>query len=228
MTNKTVVRGRRLAPWAGFTFMLTKLRRIGSRALSCCRSWLQSFRPHLLEEEDIHVTMGKLFYGSQTGTTVGVAHKIQRQLNGLVSQAKSIQHAQPHELAACDFLVLGGATYGDGELTDDWKRFWPLMDSINFAGKRVALFALGDQFGYSYTFVSAMKLLYDKVSDSGGQIIADCIPTADFEFAKSESVVDGCFIGLVIDEVNQPELTERRIKAWASIVRQQLALVCTA
>lgn len=172
--------------------------------------------------------MGKLFYGSQTGTTTGVARKIRKHLNGLISEVKSIQYAQPHELAACDFLVLGGATYGDGELTDDWKRFWPLMDSISFAGKRVALFALGDQFGYSYTFASGMKQLYDKVSDSGGQVIADCIPTADFEFTQSESLVDGYFIGLVIDEVNQPELTEKRIRAWASIVRQQLALACTA
>jgi flavodoxin I len=171
--------------------------------------------------------MGKLFYGSQTGTTTRVAKAIQKHLNGLVSDAKCIHFAQASELAACDFLILGGATYGDGELTDDWKQFWPQMDSISFAGKKVALFALGDQVGYSYTFVSAMRKLYDKVRASGAQVIADDIPTAGFEFNHSESVVDGCFVGLVIDEDNQPELTQCRIEAWANKVRQQLLVACS-
>lgn len=171
--------------------------------------------------------MGKLFYGTQTGTTVGVADEIQKHLKGLISEVKCITLATPGELAACDFLVLGGATYGDGELTDDWIAFCPHMDSINFAGKKVALFALGDQFGYSFTFVSAMKQLYDKVRARGGEIIADKIPTTDFEFDHSESIVDGYFVGLVIDDVNQPRLTERRIETWATEVRKQLSVACS-
>jgi flavodoxin len=34
---------------------------------------------------------------------------------------------------------------------------------------------------------------------------------------------DDAFLGLVLDEVNQPELTEKRIKEWVSTVRQELA-----
>lgn len=171
--------------------------------------------------------MGKLFYGTQTATTTGVAEQIQEHLKGLIAEVKCVHFADPGQLAACDFLVLGGATYDDGELTDDWKHFWPHMDSITFTDKKVPLFALGDQDGYSYTFVSAMRQFYDKVRAAGGEVIAAKIPTSGFDFHHSDSIRDGCFVGLVIDEVNQPKLTERRIKAWAVEVRRQLAAVCS-
>ncbi len=34
----------------------------------------------------------------------------------------------------------------------------------------------------------------------------------------SESIVDGHFVGLVVDEVNEPELTEQRVQVWAQEV----------
>jgi flavodoxin long chain len=162
--------------------------------------------------------MGKLFYGTQTGTTEGVADVIKKHLPNLVSEIKCIQFAKKEELEACDFLVLGGSTWGDGELTDDWLDFFPQMDLIDFTGKKVALFALGDQVGYSYNFVSAMKLLYDKVIERGGEVVATRISREGFEFDHSESIVDGHFIGLVTDEVNEPELTEQRVSVWAQAV----------
>ncbi len=92
------------------------------------------------------------------------------------------------------------------------------MDLIDFTGKKVALFSLGDQVGYSYNFVSAMKLLYDKVIERGGEVVATRITREGFEFDHSESIVDGHFIGLVTDEVNEPELTEQRVSVWAQAV----------
>ncbi len=162
--------------------------------------------------------MGKLFYGSQTGTTEGVAEVIQKNLSNLVSEIKCIQFAKKDELDACDFLVLGGSTWGDGELTDDWLDFFPQMDQINFEVKKVALFALGDQTGYSYNFVSAMRILYDKVKERGAEVVACRVSKEGFEFDHSESILDGHFVGLVVDEVNEPELTEKRVKDWAQEV----------
>lgn len=168
--------------------------------------------------------MGKLFYGTQTGTTDSIALDIQNALPDLIEQVTCIYSITPADFAATDFLVLGGSTWGDGELTDDWIDFWPHMDSIDFKGKKVALFALGDQYGYGHNFVSAMKQLYDKVIGRGGTVIANAVPADYFEFGHSESLLDNKFIGLVIDEVNQPELTKERIENWAAMVRQQLAV----
>ncbi|HEY9712667.1 MAG TPA: flavodoxin domain-containing protein, partial [Chroococcales cyanobacterium] len=123
----------------------------------------------------------------------------------------------------CDFMVLGGSTWGDGELSDDWADYLPKLDQIDFTGKKVALFALGDQVGYSYNFVSAMKILYDKVRERGGEIVASDITTEGFEYDHSEAIVDGKFVGLVVDEVNEPDLTPARIQQWANEVRLAVA-----
>ena len=166
--------------------------------------------------------MGKLFYGTMTGNTTSVAEAIQASLADVVDEARCIDKAKADDLRACDFLILGGSTWGDGELTDDWADFLPQMDNIDFSGKTVALFGLGDQVGYTYNFVSAMKTLYDKVIARGARVIAARVPTAGFDFAHSESVVDDHFIGLVIDEANEPDLTAQRIAAWSAMVRQEL------
>jgi flavodoxin I len=166
--------------------------------------------------------VGKLFYGTQTGVSEGVAMSIQAAMPDLISEVRNIYGVKPEELEACDFLVLGGSTWGDGELTDDWADYLPKLDSINFTGKKVALFALGDQHGYSYNFVSAMKILYDKVIERGGEIIAAEVSRAGFEYDHSEAVVNDYFVGLVVDEVNEPDLTEKRIESWAKQVRLAL------
>lgn len=169
--------------------------------------------------------MGKLFYGTQTGTTESVATEIHNALSDVITECKNIYGSKPAELEAADFLVLGGSTWGDGELTDDWADFLPQMDSINLKGKKVALFCLGDQIGYSYNFVSSMKILYDKVIELGAEVIATDNSTEGFEHDHSEAIVDGKFVGLVVDEVNEPELTKQRIKTWEAQVRAALGVV---
>lgn len=169
--------------------------------------------------------MGKLFYGTQTGTTEGVVNEIQRMMPDLIQECKNVYGAKAAELESTDFLVLGGSTWGDGELSDDWADFLPQLDTISLKGKKVALFCLGDQFSYSYNFVSSMKILYDKVIERGGEIIAADMSTDGFEYDHTESLVDGKFIGLVLDEVNQSELSESRIKAWEAQIRAALSVL---
>lgn len=169
--------------------------------------------------------MGKLFYGTQTGNTTGVAEQIQAALGDLLSDVVGIYTAKVDDFADCDFLVLGGSTWGDGELTDDWVDFWPQMDKINLNGVKVALFALGDQYGYGHNFVSSMRIMYDKVKSKGATVIADQISAAGFDYSHSEALVDGHFVGLVIDEMNEPEKTRERIQVWADQVKSALGLV---
>ncbi len=168
--------------------------------------------------------MGKLFYGTMTGNTAAVAEAIQAALADLIVEVRCIDRAKADDLRACDLLILDGSTWGDGELTDDWADFMPKLDQIDFHGHTVALFGVGDQVSYTYNFVSAMKLLYDKVKERGARVIADKISVDGFEFAHSESVVDGAFVGLVIDEMNEAELTQARIENWAKTVRQEAAV----
>lgn len=167
---------------------------------------------------------GKLFYGSQTGTTTEVANQIQAALADVCSESKNIYGTKADELNACDFLILGGSTWGDGELTDDWADALHILDEIDFSTKTVALFQLGDQVGYTYNFVSAMKIIYDKVIEKGGKIIGNNVSKEGFDFEHSEALVDDKFVGLVIDEVNEPEKTASRIETWAAEVRAALSV----
>lgn len=169
--------------------------------------------------------MGKLFYGTQTGTTTVVAEQIRDTMPDLIQECKNIYGTTISELESADFLVLGGSTWGDGELTDDWADFLPQLDKANLTGKKVALFGLGDQVSYSYNFVSSMRILYDKLQERGAVIVAKDMPVETFEYDHSEAVIDGKFIGLVLDEVNEPELTLPRIKNWEAQLRAALGLV---
>ena len=166
--------------------------------------------------------MGKLYYGTMTGSTTAVAESIQAALSDLVDEAKCIDRAKADDFRAADFLILGGSTWGDGELTDDWADFFPQLDQVDFSGKTVALFALGDQVGYGYNFVSAMRLLYDKVVQRGARVIACQVPVTGFEFDHSASIVNDAFVGLVVDEQNEPDLTAERVAAWAEMVRAEM------
>lgn len=169
--------------------------------------------------------MGKLIYGTMTGNTTSVAEAIQATLPDLIDEVKCIDKAKADDFRSSDLLVLGGSTWGDGELTDDWADFFPQLDQIDFTGKTVALFGVGDQVSYTYNFVSAMKLLYDKVIDRGARVIASKVPIDGFEFAHSESVVNGKFVGLAIDEMNESELTQARIEAWAKTIRAEVLAI---
>lgn len=167
--------------------------------------------------------MGKLFYGTQSGMSPSVAAQIQSALPEWIEAVVDIGHARASDLQNEEVLVLGGGTFGSGELTSDWERFWPQLDAIDFTGKKVALFSLGDTWAYGDNFCSVLRLFYDKVRERGGEIIGLGTPASDYNFEHSEAIINGHFIGAAIDEMNESEETPRRIAHWARSVREQLS-----
>ena len=49
-------------------------------------------------------------------------------------------------------------------------------------------------------------------------------PTDGYNFSESRGVRDGKFIGLALDEDNQGDLTESRIKTWSGQVKQAFGI----
>ncbi|MCK4303458.1 MAG: flavodoxin [Candidatus Eisenbacteria sp.] len=132
------------------------------------------------------------------------------------------------EASAQDFekynvLILGSPTYGMGELQDDWDEFASHLEGIDFSGKNVAFFGLGDQESYPDTFQDAMGILYEKVSCAGG-VTVGAQRVEGYDFSESKAVVGGNFVGLPIDEENQSDLTEERIRTWTEQVRGEIDL----
>jgi flavodoxin I len=153
-----------------------------------------------------------IFYGSSTGNTKDVATKLQEALGG---DLHSITDADTDTIAGYDNLVFATSTWGAGDLQDDWEDFFPNLDDVDFSGKKVAIMGLGDQENYGDTFVDGMQVLADKVEGLGGKLVG-FTSTEGYEYDNSEAERDGRFVGLVIDEDGQSDLTDERVTKWAA------------
>ncbi|MFP4115336.1 MAG: flavodoxin [Spirochaetota bacterium] len=160
-----------------------------------------------------------IFYGSSTGNTKDVSEKLQQALGG---DLHNITDVDADTLADYDNLVLATSTWGAGDLQDDWEDFFPNLDDVDFSGKKVAIMGLGDQENYGDTFVDGMAILAEKVEEKGGQVVG-YTSTDGYSYDNSEAERDGQFIGLVIDEDNQSDQTDERIKKWAADLKGAFA-----
>ncbi len=162
-----------------------------------------------------------IFYGSTTGNTEEVANELMASLadKGEV-EVVDISQCDANSFAGCDLVLLGTSTWGAGELQDDWQTFIDSTDGVELNGKKVALFGLGDQFGYPDNFVDGMKYIHDFAKSCGGEMVGNW-PTDGYEYDESLAEAEGEFIGLVIDNDNQSNMTDARVAEWVEQVISQ-------
>ena len=164
-----------------------------------------------------------LFYGTYTGITGIVAEKIVKELGeenvGLYNINKDGDRMQDYDL-----LIIGTSTWSIGELQEDWDAFMPKLQAMDFNGKTVALFGTGDQVGYPDTFLDGMGMLYETFQYRGAKFVGFW-PTTGYDFTSPLPLLDhDHFVGLAIDEDNQPELTDERIHEWCNMIKPALGL----
>lgn len=171
------------------------------------------------------VTMAiiRLFYGTNTYNTEHVAQMIQQEMGDKLSSVTDIADAEPEDLASCDALILGTPTWNYGELPRDWENFLPKLDQVDLKGKKVALYGLGDALGYPDNFVDAMAILYQECKNRGAEIVGYW-PLDDYGFLESRAVEADHFVGLVIDEDNEPDRTPERVKKWVEQIKDELSV----
>lgn len=159
-----------------------------------------------------------VIYGSSTGTCQSIAEKIASKLK---VEAIDVQTQDAGVVDSYDNLIIGTSTWGAGELQDDWYDGLKLLQGANLSGKTIAIFGCGDCESYGDTFVSAMGELYNGLKGSGAAFIGR-VPTAGYNFSDSEAVVDGEFVGLALDDVNEEDKTDERIDAWIESIKDKL------
>ena len=159
-----------------------------------------------------------LFYGTTTGKTEYVAEMIQTEFNGANIEINDVSKAEASDLTSYDYLIVGCPTWNIGELQSDWEGLYEELDGVDFSGKKVAYFGTGDQVGYSDNFMDAIGIIAEKIEARGGTTVGEW-PTDGYDFSESRAVRNGKFVGLAIDEDNQPELTPARVKAWVAQVK---------
>ncbi len=154
-------------------------------------------------------------YGSSTGTCEAIAEKIAEKLG---CEAINVQDLTADTVAANKNLILGTSTWGAGELQDDWYDGLKVLQGANLAGKTIALFGCGDCESYGDTFVGGIGELYNSIKDSGANFIG-AVDTDGYTFDDSAAVVDGKFVGLPLDDVNEDDKTDARIDAWIESIK---------
>ncbi|MFV8781844.1 flavodoxin [Microbulbifer sp. SA54] len=166
-----------------------------------------------------------LFYGSDEGNTEGVAQRIVARLGADRVDLHDIADVTQLEIADYDQLIFGIPTWDFGQIQSDWEDFWEDVQEIDFSGKTVALFGLGDQFGYGDYFLDAMGMLHDVIVANGAAIIGHW-PTEGYEFEASKAEIEGqgAFVGLAIDEDQQEEMTADRLNRWCQQIAEEFAL----
>lgn len=155
-----------------------------------------------------------IFYGSTTGTTAAVAKHIAKLLGVADTDIYDVAKADPARMGDYDRLILGSSTWGSGELQDDWYDFIAGAEVLDLKDKTVAIFGCGDE-TMSDTFCNAVGEIYDRMSKTGATIVGN-YTSEPYDYEKSTAVKgdDKVAVGLLVDEVNHPDLTEGRIAEW--------------
>ena len=171
-----------------------------------------------------------IIFGTDTGTTRLIAKKMWKALGAKATKPVNINRVTIEEFLAYDALILGTPSYGEGQVpgvstgieTGSWEEFLPQLDTIDLTGKKIALYGLGNQDKYTDRFASGMNQLYQIMLNRGAEIVGRW-PTDGYSFEHSDSVHDGEFVGLVLDQNNQAMMTEARISQWLEMISPDLA-----
>lgn len=160
-----------------------------------------------------------IFYGSATGTTADVAGRIASKLNVPKEDVIDVKDAAPHMFGDYEILVLGTSTWGDGEIEEDWYDLLAGVEALSLRGKKIALFGCGDQ-TMTDTFCNGVGDLYERLQHTGATFVGE-FNTDGYDFNSSSAVrEDGLAVGLLLDEVNSPELSPVRIIEWIEKIKK--------
>lgn len=161
-----------------------------------------------------------LVYSTTTGNTETVAGYIAEQA-GL--DMVDIADCTPDWLAEFDGLIIGAPTWHTGADTERsgtaWDDFlYGDLTSMDFGGKPIAIFGLGDQAGYSDNFCDAMDELKSCFSGQNAKIVG-AWPADGYTHTESKSIDGDKFVGLACDEDNEPDMSEDRVKTWLAQIK---------
>lgn len=161
-----------------------------------------------------------IFYGSTTGNTEQVANLIQKDFGIENADVYNVDTTELADIMKYDCLIFGVSTWGVSDLQDDFEDFMEILEKVDFSGKKVALFGLGDQSTYTDSFVDAMGILYDRLKKKGVKIVG-FVPRSGYNFNSSMALVKDKLAGLAIDEEFESHLTNQRVSDWVEMLKKE-------
>jgi flavodoxin I len=164
-----------------------------------------------------------IFFGPVNGAVNRVADKIKNAIGEENVEMVPVKSATAADIEKFDKIIFGISTVGNETWhntysNNDWAKFLPEVEKVNFEGKTLAIFGLGDHVTYSSTFVDHIGLLASKIKKNSGILVGQ-VDSDGYEFDESKALEDGKFLGLPIDEDFEPELTDVRVTNWVARIR---------
>ena len=155
-----------------------------------------------------------IIWGSDSGDTEDTTMTMEGKLSSYDLEIINVAESSVEDFRKFDLLILGISTWYDGDLQSDWEDFFPTFEKIDFTNKTVAIFGLGDQYGYDEYFIDGVGILAKEILKNGGEVIGHW-STESYEFVKSKALMnENTFYGLALDEGNQYDLSPERIDKW--------------
>lgn len=163
--------------------------------------------------------IGIFFGGRDNGRTAKVARRIQEEFGKGNADLHNVNVSTTEDVARYDFLVLGTAAWGIGEMHSDWENFIDQLTEAPLENKKIAIYGLGDQVEYPESFVDGMGIIFCRLPFK--QNVVGYTSTNGYKFYYSNAEKDGKFVGLAIDEDSQPELTAGRVADWVNELKKE-------
>jgi flavodoxin I len=171
-----------------------------------------------------------IFFGTSTGSTQEAADFIYEALGSdIAAEPEDIETLEDVAAAfsAHDALIVGTPTWNTGADVErsgtGWDELYydkiPTMKEA-LKDKKVAVFGLGDQESYAENFADATGELFDVFEGLGCKMLG-AWSMEGYEHEDSKSIRGDKFCGLLLDVVNQEELTEGRAKKWVEQLKSE-------
>lgn len=157
-----------------------------------------------------------LFYGTDTGFTEIVVKLFVEEFKLVAPDLLTVHNIADVPITTLQqykHLIIGCPTWDIGQLQADWDKAYNELATLDLSGKQVAIFGLGDQYGYPDSYCDAIGILAEKFADTGAEIVG-FTSTEGYEFTHSEGVKDGRFLGLALDEDNESDKSPQRVSDW--------------
>lgn len=154
-----------------------------------------------------------IVYSFNSTKSAKIALKVADCLKNFTIEKLNVENCKKEELLLFDGYILSVPTWFDGELPNYWDEILPALENLDFSGKKVALFGLGDQKNYHENFCDAVGILGDFFAERGAKIIGYTSPEG-YSFESSKALKDNYLTGLLLDQENQSKLSDERILKW--------------
>ena len=168
------------------------------------------------------MTKTAIIYSYNTKKTSKIATLIQEGFNDPAIEMINAEEITEDTFLSFDHIIMGVATWFDGELPNFWDEFLPALEELDLKGKKFALFGLGDQKGYPENFLDGVGIMGEILEGQGAALVG-FTSSEGYEFESSRALRNEQFMGLAIDYENQGSMNKQRVAAWIDQLRKEFA-----